>query len=53
MASVRASIERLLAQADIEIGGSDPWDVVVHNDRFYRRVLSGSSLALGESYMDS
>lgn len=40
------------AQADIRIDGSRPWDIRVHDDRFYERVLSGGSLALGESYMD-
>jgi len=52
MTSAHTSIERLLAQADIEIGGGDPWDIAVHNDRIFGRVLSGGSLALGESYMD-
>jgi cyclopropane-fatty-acyl-phospholipid synthase len=28
------------------------WDIRVHRDRFYRRMLAGGSLALGESYMD-
>ena len=28
------------------------FDIQVHNDLFYSRVLSGGSLALGESYMD-
>lgn len=42
----------LLAEADIEINGDRPWDLQVHDDCFYRRVLSGGSLALGEAYMD-
>ncbi len=42
----------LLALADVEIGGSRPWDIAVSDDAFYRRVLAGGSLALGESYMD-
>jgi cyclopropane-fatty-acyl-phospholipid synthase len=52
MVSARDDIERLLARADIEIGGSDPWDITVHDARIYHRVLAGGSLALGESYMD-
>lgn len=39
-------------KADIEINGSRAWDIQVHNDKFYSRVLHGGSLALGESYMD-
>src|SRR5579872_3610881 len=45
-------IEKMLAEADIEIGGSRPWDIQVHDQRFYSRILSGGTLAVGESYMD-
>jgi cyclopropane-fatty-acyl-phospholipid synthase len=45
-------IADLFALADVTIGGSRPWDIRVHRDRFYRRMLAGGSLALGESYMD-
>lgn len=44
--------ESLLAQTDIQLNGDRPWDIQVHNPEFYQRVLSGGSLALGESYMD-
>jgi cyclopropane-fatty-acyl-phospholipid synthase len=42
----------LFQLADVTIGGTRPWDIRLHNDRFYRRVMAGGSLALGESYMD-
>lgn len=42
----------LLSLADIEINGQDPWDIQVHDDRFYGRVLGEGSVGLGESYMD-
>ena len=45
-------IEKLLAIADVEIGGSRPWDIQVHDDRLYKRVLTGGTVGLGESYMD-
>jgi cyclopropane-fatty-acyl-phospholipid synthase len=45
-------IADLFQLADVTIGGSRPWDIRVHRDRFYRRLLAGGSLALGESYMD-
>jgi len=45
-------IADLFQLADVAIGGSRPWDIRVHRDRFYRRLLAGGSLALGESYMD-
>ncbi|MBZ5725883.1 MAG: cyclopropane fatty acyl phospholipid synthase [Acidobacteriia bacterium] len=45
-------IAQLLALADIRINGGRPWDIRVHNDRFYRRVFREGSIAAGESYMD-
>jgi cyclopropane-fatty-acyl-phospholipid synthase len=42
----------LLEQADIELGGSRPWDMRVHDDRLWGRLLAYGSLGLGESYMD-
>ena len=44
--------ERLFKKADIEINGSRPWDIQVHNEKLYQRVLAGGSLAFGEAYMD-
>ncbi len=39
-------------KADIQFNGDRAWDIQVHDERFYGRVLKGGSLALGESYMD-
>jgi len=44
--------EELLALADVGVNGDRPWDIQVHNDRLYRRVLVQGELGLGESYMD-
>lgn len=44
-------ITKLLAFADIVPGGGRPWDILVHDDALYGRVLSQGSLGLGESYM--
>ncbi|HLJ51660.1 MAG TPA: cyclopropane fatty acyl phospholipid synthase [Bryobacteraceae bacterium] len=41
-----------LASAGIDVNGSRPWDIQVHDPRFYPRVLSDGSLGAGESYMD-
>lgn len=43
---------RLLAKAGIEINGTKPWDITVHDERLYRRVFLQGSLGLGEAYMD-
>lgn len=50
--AARVLVERLLGETDIQIGGDRPWDVRVHDDRLYRRVLAGGTLGLGEAYMD-
>ena len=50
--SMQKRVIELLALAEIHVNGPNPWDIKVHNDRFYARVLAGGSLALGESYMD-
>lgn len=50
--SLIKNIKGMLLLADVKVNGGRPWDIVVHNDEFYSRVLSGGSLALGESYMD-
>lgn len=52
MTSAKEVVEDLLSGADIKINGNRPWDIQVRNENFYSRVLSGGSLALGESYMD-
>lgn len=48
----RNKIEQLLDFADIKIGGDRSWDLQVHNDDFYARLLAEGSLGLGESYME-
>ncbi|HEC97406.1 MAG TPA: cyclopropane fatty acyl phospholipid synthase [Nitrospirae bacterium] len=48
----KSSVEKLLSLAGIGIDGNNPWDLRVHNENFYRRILTHGSLGLGESYMD-
>ena len=50
--SFKEQAETLLSMADVRINGNRKWDIQVHNDSFYQRVLSQGSLGLGESYMD-
>ncbi len=50
--SSREIVEQVLATAGIVIDGPNPWDLRVHDARFYTRVLSQGTLGLGESYMD-
>jgi cyclopropane-fatty-acyl-phospholipid synthase len=43
---------QILAQAGIAIDGPNPWDIQVHDERLYGRVLRRGSIGLGEAYMD-
>ncbi len=42
----------LLSGTGIRINGPKPWDIQVHDERLYRRLLSAAELGLGEAYMD-
>jgi cyclopropane-fatty-acyl-phospholipid synthase len=48
----RAYFERLLADADVRLDGSRPWDPRVHDERVFRRIAARGSLAAGDSYVD-
>ena len=45
--------EELLTLAGVNINGLNPWDIQVHDERFYKCVITQAELGLGESYMDS
>ena len=45
--------ENILELAGIQINGNNPWDIQVHNDKFYRRAITEGELGVGESYMDA
>jgi cyclopropane-fatty-acyl-phospholipid synthase len=48
----RQVVQELLEKARININGSQPGDILVHNDKFDDRVHAEGSLGLGESYME-
>ncbi|MEK7540453.1 MAG: cyclopropane fatty acyl phospholipid synthase [Patescibacteria group bacterium] len=48
----KQTVENILALADIRINGEHPWDIQVHNEKLFDRVLAQGSLGLGEAYMD-
>ncbi len=50
--NVYETVERLLSLADVRIDGDRPWDIQVHDEAMYARVLAEGALGLGESYMD-
>lgn len=49
---VKKIVQKMLDPSGVQINGNKIWDIQVHNPDFYERILSGGSLALGESYMD-
>lgn len=49
---LKRRVEEILAVADVRLNGDRPWDIQIHDERFYSRVLRSGSLGLGESYMD-
>jgi cyclopropane-fatty-acyl-phospholipid synthase len=46
------TVDRLLALARVEVNGRNLWDIQIHDERTFARVLAFGSLGLGESYMD-
>ena len=51
-AKSRSFFEKVLADADIAIGGSRLFDLTVHDERLYDRVLAFGHLGFGEAYLD-
>jgi cyclopropane-fatty-acyl-phospholipid synthase len=44
-------VEEIAGLAGVQLNGPRPWDMQVHDERFFERALEGS-IGLGESYMD-
>ncbi len=49
---LKDSIQSALAEVDIQINGDRPWDIQVHNQNLYPRIISHGSLGLGEAYVE-
>lgn len=52
MSNAKNIVQNLLQLADVQVNGTRPWDIQVHNDKFYDRLLAQGSMWLGEAYMD-
>ncbi|MCP3943064.1 MAG: cyclopropane fatty acyl phospholipid synthase [Desulfobacteraceae bacterium] len=48
----KQAFSSLMQFAGITVNGEKPYDIQVHTDQFYSRVLDQTTLGLGESYMD-
>lgn len=50
--NAKDKIAEILALADITVNGPNGWDIQVHNEGMYNRVMAHGTMGLGESYMD-
>ena len=48
----KGMVERLFNTVDIRINGKRPWDIQVHHEGLYQRLVAQGSLGFGESYME-
>jgi cyclopropane-fatty-acyl-phospholipid synthase len=48
----KSFIENLLTKADITLGGNNPGDMIVYNEKLYDRVMKHGTLGLGEAYAE-
>jgi cyclopropane-fatty-acyl-phospholipid synthase len=51
--SLKLKTQEILEKAGVRIDGSQPWDIVIHNQRFYSHIFTRGALGLGESYMNN
>jgi len=52
MAKLEQKAREFLALAGVTINGPAPYDIQVHDERFYSRAFSQGTLAVAEGYMD-
>lgn len=52
MGTAQRILTDLFSRAGVTVDGPAPWDISVHDRRFFGRVLRHKNLGLGESYMD-
>jgi cyclopropane-fatty-acyl-phospholipid synthase len=49
---VSRAIQEILKVADVRVNGDRPWDIVVHDKRFWRRIALFGNIGLGDAYVD-
>jgi cyclopropane-fatty-acyl-phospholipid synthase len=42
----------MLGRAGVAVGGSEPWDIRIHNERVFKRILRDGTLGFGEAYVE-
>lgn len=48
----REMLASLLEKADIRLNGDRPWDVRVHNEELFKRIVQQGTIGIGEAYME-
>jgi cyclopropane-fatty-acyl-phospholipid synthase len=48
----RRAFEQWLHRADAQLDGARAWDLTIHDERTFARILQHGSMGAGESYMD-
>jgi cyclopropane-fatty-acyl-phospholipid synthase len=49
---MRRTIQAILEKAGVEINGSQPWDLQLHDERLFRRMMCFGDIGFGDAYMD-
>ncbi len=52
MRSLQQIFKDAFASIGVTINGDQPWDMQVHNPKFYERIVSEGTLGFGEAYME-
>lgn len=50
--AAKDTLHEIFELADIKVNGDRPWDIQIHNEDFYSRIMGKGTLGAGESYMD-
>jgi cyclopropane-fatty-acyl-phospholipid synthase len=45
-------VNDLLASADVRVNGPRPWDIAVHDERLFRRVVLDGTVGFADAYVD-
>ncbi len=51
--AIETRVQQIFRECGVVLNGKNPWDIIVHDNRFYARVFGKGSLGFGESYMDA
>jgi cyclopropane-fatty-acyl-phospholipid synthase len=52
MSKAKNLLVPLAQKAGVEVNGPNPWDLQIHDDRIFNRIMREGSIGFGEGYMD-